>query len=415
MYGISLLALVIILYVEIKHLATGLRLQETRILIWKQRIEEIQEQIKVNESDETETIEKFVSLFNPSKSEVRHIGFLKVHKAASSTVQNILYRFGLKRNLSFVLPMTSHYLATTKYSYNAVLPPLQKDNGKYDILCNHARFNLAKFRTYLVKDAVYIAIVRDPFEQFLSAAYYFKFVWSVSYLDKLDKTSFIHDLILDAEKHEPADLTHSFTFNSMANDFGYELTSIKAALSTTDEQIEDFVLHISNTFHYVLVMERFEESLVLLKRLLHWQLQDVLFIDLNRYWSKGESANMRSSVDVDNKQLFRERNRVDYKVYEYFYHQFEEKIAQEYRFSDEVNHFRSMLKAVQAFCKLNKSKVLHVNSSEWNSKFVVDTNDCTLMATQELSMFKLMTEKHLELLNASQAELSATVHRIDPT
>ena len=36
--------------------------------------------------------------------EVHNIAFLKVHKAASSTVQNIFLRFGLFRNLTFVIP-----------------------------------------------------------------------------------------------------------------------------------------------------------------------------------------------------------------------------------------------------------------------------------------------------------------------
>ena len=39
-----------------------------------------------------------------TNAEVSHIGFLKVHKAGSTTMQNMLFRFGLKRNPTFVIP-----------------------------------------------------------------------------------------------------------------------------------------------------------------------------------------------------------------------------------------------------------------------------------------------------------------------
>ena len=41
---------------------------------------------------------------------VKKIAFLKTHKCASSTVQNILMRFGVKYNLNFVLPSKANYL-----------------------------------------------------------------------------------------------------------------------------------------------------------------------------------------------------------------------------------------------------------------------------------------------------------------
>ena len=39
---------------------------------------------------------------------VTKIAFLKTHKTASSTFQNILFRFGEKRNLTFALPKNRH-------------------------------------------------------------------------------------------------------------------------------------------------------------------------------------------------------------------------------------------------------------------------------------------------------------------
>ncbi|PVD30412.1 hypothetical protein C0Q70_09678 [Pomacea canaliculata] len=41
-------------------------------------------------------------------AEVTHVFFLKVHKAASTTVMNIIYRFALSRNLTVMLPRRSN-------------------------------------------------------------------------------------------------------------------------------------------------------------------------------------------------------------------------------------------------------------------------------------------------------------------
>ena len=57
-----------------------------------------------------------------------NIVFLKVHKAASSTVQNILMRYGAERNLKFVLPKRGNYF---KY-----LKPFQVFN-MYVLISNH--------------------------------------------------------------------------------------------------------------------------------------------------------------------------------------------------------------------------------------------------------------------------------------
>ena len=70
------------------------------------------------------------AIFKQSKSEIdsdrsrsdscsatSKVGFMKTHKTASSTVQNILFRFGLKNHLTFALPSTGNYLGRyVKYS-----------------------------------------------------------------------------------------------------------------------------------------------------------------------------------------------------------------------------------------------------------------------------------------------------------
>jgi hypothetical protein len=92
--------------------------------------------------------------------EVRHIGFLKVHKAASSTMQNIFFRFGLKRNLTFVFTSHPNYFSRIPERHLPLVKPRHRKS--YDIICTHGVFNYNVYSSLLPTDTVYIATVRDP-------------------------------------------------------------------------------------------------------------------------------------------------------------------------------------------------------------------------------------------------------------
>ena len=83
----------------------------------------------------------------------RKIAFAKTHKTASSTVQNILLRYGLKNGAEFLLPWVNNYLGNmlkpftveqmdradqTKVPWHRTL---RKSPGGYDISCFHCKWN----------------------------------------------------------------------------------------------------------------------------------------------------------------------------------------------------------------------------------------------------------------------------------
>ncbi|KAJ0055944.1 hypothetical protein NL108_016699, partial [Boleophthalmus pectinirostris] len=73
-----------------------------------------------------------------------HIMFLKTHKTASSTVLNMLYRFGEERGLRFALPLG--YQLGYPLPFNAHRVKGYKGPGASDfhIMGNHMRFNRAE-------------------------------------------------------------------------------------------------------------------------------------------------------------------------------------------------------------------------------------------------------------------------------
>ena len=99
------------------------------------------------------------------------IAFLKTHKCASSSVQNILMRFGLNNGLNFVLPSAGNYLGRyVKYSRAMIAnTPWDKVGLDYDIFCLHTIWNHQEVEDTLGPGKVtYITIMRDPVELFES-------------------------------------------------------------------------------------------------------------------------------------------------------------------------------------------------------------------------------------------------------
>ncbi|KAK3758189.1 hypothetical protein RRG08_005369 [Elysia crispata] len=106
---------------------------------------------------------------NRTRHKIRQVVFAKVHKAASSTLQNILLRFAMAKDLDVLLPKTGEHL-------NEIFPKIHPEDliehaegQKFDILCNHLIFNEDEIAVYIPRNALRFAILREPLSQTLSA------------------------------------------------------------------------------------------------------------------------------------------------------------------------------------------------------------------------------------------------------
>lgn len=70
-----------------------------------------------------------------------HIMFLKTHKTASSTVLNMLYRFGEERNLRFALPLGYQLGYPLPFNAHRVKGYRSPRAMEFHIMGNHMRFN----------------------------------------------------------------------------------------------------------------------------------------------------------------------------------------------------------------------------------------------------------------------------------
>lgn len=314
---------------------------------------------------------------NTTSPEVRHIGFLKVHKAGGSTVQNVLFRFGVKRKLSFVMPFeNSQYKFSTYGGKCADL--IRNKDGRYDILALHSVYNETAYEQVLWPDAVYIAIVREPLALMISGAYFHRDVWQLQYLKLVPEENFIKNLIRYPEDYDQNEF--SLTKNTMAMDFGFP-TGFH--ISDTKD-IEMYLEYLDSKFQLVMVLEYFEESMVLLRRQLHWQLDDILYIPLNVYKHPTEKE---LNISANDRRKFQDRNYLDVAIYRYFKEKFIRVVAAlGSEFQDEVNHFRQVRKDVEDHCvsETKRKGPLYIEESHWNRRFVIEESDCESMLTSEL-------------------------------
>lgn len=68
------------------------------------------------------------------------IVFLKTHKTASSSILNILYRFGDSRNLTFALPLKKHSQMFYPFFFDSRFVKRFRSGRDFNIMCNHMRF-----------------------------------------------------------------------------------------------------------------------------------------------------------------------------------------------------------------------------------------------------------------------------------
>ncbi|XP_070211856.1 galactose-3-O-sulfotransferase 2-like [Littorina saxatilis] len=362
----------------------------------------------------------------------RHVFFLKVHKAASTTVMNVLYRFALQRNLTVALPRHRNILSETSKHWLSAVVPRPSGVRHFDILCNHLVFNESAVRHIMPSDTLFVGIVRHPLFQFLSAFNYYSDVFQVRYLRQIPSPIHtdgngsvhmyhkgpvhtygkglvhtygkgpvhtydegrIHTYLQAPEKYDMVDFASSFTHNRMSFDYGMG----EACLRGDAGCIRDYVNYLNRTFQLVMVSERFDESMVLLKRLLGWRLQDVLYIKNNVFKGNRPVSHDHNLTAVE-KDTHRAFNAADYALYEHFTQLFDKKVKAEGEdFGKEVNTYKSLLQEAAAFCANVKEQKanLTVNATAWSGSFEFRASDCGIMTSGEQRLVDFMRSEQLK-------------------
>lgn len=278
-----------------------------------------------------------------------NVVFIKTHKTASSTVTNILNRYADLRELTVALPSMgdSRFAWPRKFHWSSV-DLLRLHDQPANMLTNHARYNREEMDMIMEDNSKYITILRDPVTQFESSFYYFEF-------DRVLKLNTSANPI-DAFLRFPDEHLYNLTLrlgdlpdtmnliqSGMFYDLGFDFMDIES-----DDRIQEVLEKLDSEFHLVLIMEYFDESLVLLKKELCWDNDDILYIKQNQ---RLKHLNLTENA----KDRIRTWNRADHLLYQYFNKTFWKKI-ENYgpMFWQEVEEFRLRNKEFERICSPEK-------------------------------------------------------------
>ncbi|CAB1348149.1 unnamed protein product, partial [Coregonus sp. 'balchen'] len=238
-------------------------------------------------------VEGVISDLNPEVATAtcrpkNHIVFLKTHKTASSTILNILYRYGDSRNLTFALPLNKHSQLFYPFFF--------------------ASHFVEGVRKVMPKDTFYFSILKNPVAMMESIFTYYKSIPAFHKAHSLD--DFLDNGWRDYNTSLP---NNHYARNILTFDFGFDNNVATETPGDLETRAATAIGAIEQDFHLILISEYFDESMILLKRALCWSLDDVVSFKLN---SRSERARHMLSPHTADK--IRAWNGLDWRLYLHF-------------------------------------------------------------------------------------------------
>jgi hypothetical protein len=327
----------------------------------------------------SKTLDSAAWKYFPTKQRTvyQHIAFLKVHKTGSTTAQGIFLRYGILRNLTFVVSdIKSWYPNIISLNdsvipgYNIVPPPVGKN---YDILCFHVLYNRSAFEEIMPNDTKYIGVVREPFLQFDSTIRYFKFAEDVGAAQYIRQFLKNPKLYLKTEDPFRASLVN----NRMSLEYGFPSSLFRSF----DMQLaRQYLEKLDKEFDVVIVNEYMDESVILLRRVLNWELKEILFLNLNVNHNHLDL----NKIGLREVRLYRQYAKLDYELYNFFLKRLWQQINSYGKdILEEISYFKLLRKHLQNFCHSEENKHLRVEESLWSLSFNVTKDDCVEMKQTE--------------------------------
>ncbi|KAM6357774.1 LOW QUALITY PROTEIN: galactose-3-O-sulfotransferase 2 [Alca torda] len=278
-----------------------------------------------------------------------NVMFLKTHKTASSTILNITFRFAERYNLTGALPANELIHVGYPETFLAQLVEEFQTIGQ-NYMCNHLQFNPSEVQKVMAANTFYFSILRNPIA-LLESSYVLKGRCPAF---KISKD--VNELASPTKYYHPVDYKQNiYARNIMWFDFGYDNNA-----EDNKKYIQTVLKEIEQNFHLILIADYFDESMILLKHTLCWDLDDVIYFKLN---SRSQDT---VQTLTESKERVKAWCSLDWELYLHFNQSFwrriEETIGLE-ELENEVNHLRRQ-KMLMEICLLDQEAVGkdHINN-----------------------------------------------------
>uniref|UniRef100_A0A8C5PHQ6 Galactose-3-O-sulfotransferase 1 n=1 Tax=Leptobrachium leishanense TaxID=445787 RepID=A0A8C5PHQ6_9ANUR len=276
----------------------------------------------VHESSKLSNMKNSSSLVVPTLPNCRpqkNLMFLKTHKTGSSTILNILFRYGQKHHLRFAFPHGRNDFDYPGY-FQRTLVEGYRPEACFNIICNHMRYQHSEVRPILPSDAVFVTVLRDPALLFESSFQYFAklapLTWAIPGSGNKQKM----DIFLQSplSYYDSSGYNAHYLHNLQMFDLGYD-----SELDAKDPKVMQALKELDERFHLVMMLDYFDESLLLLRNLMCWEMEDILYFKLN---ARKSAYGSRLSPELY--QMAQNWNALDTLVYNHFNATFWKKVEE---------------------------------------------------------------------------------------
>ena len=227
--------------------------------------------------------------------------------------------YGYKQNLSFLFNAKDEergHFRSEKITVNNVasfLPPINVKKGDfrryndYDIFAGHVDSHWQALTKFMKKDVKYISIIREPTAQFESAFSFF--ISNGKHASHEDRNAEIQRWIRDADFDSfvgTRNYMSAWLNNGQIVDLGMNPKYLRDRA-----RVKTMIAKLDRDFDLILIAEYFDQSLLLLKKLMCWDLEDILYLTQN-------VREKRVKLDHKTRISIKRWNAADVMLYEHF-------------------------------------------------------------------------------------------------
>ena len=333
-----------------------------------------------------------------------NVYYLKIHKTGSSTLTTLLFRYVFRHGLK-VVPVQWQVYPDSEIERGIVSQSQGKaNNDSYNIFLEHSVFDENEVYKVLPKDTIKIATIREPLSRLKSSFNEFPLARDLriaSYEDPV--LHFLKDPKLLDSVATMRKNTRYLLRNTMSLEFG-----LPESKQENITEITAFLDYIDKTFALVLIAEYMPESLVLLRRVMCWDIKDIVYIQqrVKNYKHKN------TPYPVEIQRLHQQSNNADYMLYNHFLAKHKSLVKQQDGFQEELVVFNNINSQVTEFCDIVYTAIesrpyggfrsvyaqrrnLTLHPDTWGETFTIDSLDCAIMKFETVKLRQIALASQL--------------------